>query len=55
MTGVNEYTALDETGREEKSFIDAVGVAAVGQKLREEGVYPTITVQAKMLKDRQCD
>ena len=37
---VYEYIALDEKGRESKGFVDAMGVAAARQKLREEGVYP---------------
>jgi general secretion pathway protein F len=37
---VYEYVALDEKGRQRKGFVDAMGVAAVRQKLHEEGVYP---------------
>lgn len=37
---VYEYIALDEKGHQRKGFVDAMGVAAVRQKLREEGVYP---------------
>jgi general secretion pathway protein F len=48
---VYEYTALDEKGRERKGFIDAMGVAAARQKLREEGVYPTEINQAADKKD----
>ena len=48
---VYEYTALDEKGRERKGFVDAPGVAAARQKLREEGVYPTEINQAADKKD----
>jgi type II secretion system protein F len=48
---VYEYVALDEKGRQRKGFIDAVGVAAVRQKLREEGVYPVEINQAQQKKD----
>jgi general secretion pathway protein F len=37
---VYEYVALDDQGRQRKGFIDAAGVAAARQKLREDGVYP---------------
>ena len=37
---VFEYVALDEKGRQRKGFIDAPGVTAARQKLREENVYP---------------
>lgn len=37
---VYEYVALDEKGRKRKGYVDAMGVAAVRQKLREEGIYP---------------
>lgn len=37
---VFEYVALDEKGREKKGFIDAAGLSAARQQLREEGVYP---------------
>jgi len=37
---VYEYIALDEKGSQRKGFIDAAGVAAARQKLREDGVYP---------------
>lgn len=37
---VFEYVALDEKGRQRKGFIDAPGVAAARQKLREENIYP---------------
>jgi len=43
---VYEYKALDEKGRERKGFVDAMGVAAARQKLREDGVYPTEINQA---------
>ncbi len=49
--GVYEYTALDEKGRERKGFIDAAGIAAARQKLREEGVYPVEINQAADKKD----
>ena len=48
---VYEYTALDEKGRESKGFVDAMGIAAARQKLREEGVYPTEINQAADKKD----
>ena len=48
---VYEYTALDEKGRERKGFVDAMGVAAARQKLREEGVYPTEINQAADKKE----
>ena len=48
---VYEYTALDEKGHERKGFVDAMGVAAARQKLREEGVYPTEINQAADKKD----
>jgi len=48
---VYEYTALDEKGRERKGFIDAAGIAAARQKLREEGVYPVEINQAADKKD----
>jgi general secretion pathway protein F len=37
---VFEYIALDEKGNQRKGFIDAPGVAAARQRLREENVYP---------------
>jgi general secretion pathway protein F len=37
---VYEYVALDEKGRQLKGFVDAMGIAAARQKLREDGVYP---------------
>jgi general secretion pathway protein F len=48
---VYEYTALDEKGHERKGFVDAMGVTAARQKLREEGVYPTEINQAADKKD----
>lgn len=37
---VYEYIALDEKGHQRRGFIDAIGVSAVRQKLREENIYP---------------
>lgn len=37
---VFEYVALDEKGRERKGFVDAPGVSAARQQLRESGIYP---------------
>jgi general secretion pathway protein F len=37
---VFEYIALDEKGNQVKGFIDASGVAAARQQLRDENVYP---------------
>ena len=37
---VYEYEALDERGRERKGFVDASGVTAARQQLREKGIYP---------------
>lgn len=37
---VYEYIALDEKGNQRKGIIDAIGVSAVRQKLREENIYP---------------
>jgi general secretion pathway protein F len=37
---VFEYIAFDEKGNQRKGFIDAPGVAAARQRLREENVYP---------------
>jgi len=37
---VYEYVALDQKGRERKGFVDAPGVAAARQQLREDGIYP---------------
>lgn len=47
---VFEYVALDEKGRQRKGFIDAPGVAAARQKLREENVYPVEINQAENKK-----
>ncbi|MBN1613889.1 MAG: type II secretion system inner membrane protein GspF [Deltaproteobacteria bacterium] len=38
---VYEYTALDEKGRRQKGIVDAAGMAAARQKLREMSVFPT--------------
>ena len=43
---VYEYVALDEKGRQRKGFVDAIGISAARQKLREEGVYPVEINQA---------
>ena len=48
---VFEYVALDEKGRQRKGFIDAPGVAAARQKLREENVYPVEINQAENKKE----
>jgi general secretion pathway protein F len=48
---VFEYVALDEKGRQRKGFIDAPGVAAARQKLREENVYPVEINQAENRKE----
>jgi general secretion pathway protein F len=48
---VFEYVALDEKGRQRKGFIDAPGVAAARQKLREENVYPVEINQAEDKKE----
>ncbi len=47
---VFEYLALDENGRERKGFIDAPGMAAARQQLREQGVYPVEIHQAREKK-----
>jgi general secretion pathway protein F len=44
---VFEYVALDEKGHQRKGFIDAPGIAAARQKLREENVYPVEINQAE--------
>ncbi len=44
---VFEYVALDSRGRERKGFVDAPGVAAARQALREGGIYPVEIHQAK--------
>ena len=48
---VFEYVALDEKGHQRKGFIDAPGVAAARQKLREENVYPVEINQAENRKE----
>jgi general secretion pathway protein F len=48
---VFEYVALDEKGRQRKGFVDAPGIAAARQKLREENVYPVEINQAKDKKE----
>lgn len=48
---VYEYVALDEKGREKKGFVDATGVAAARQQLRDEGVYPVRIAQAREKKN----
>ena len=48
---VFEYMALDEKGHQRKGFIDAPGVAAARQKLREENVYPVEINQAENRKE----
>jgi general secretion pathway protein F len=48
---VFEYIALDEKGNEHKGFIDAPGIAAARQKLREENVYPVEINQAAGKKE----
>ncbi|MDD4355732.1 MAG: type II secretion system inner membrane protein GspF [Smithellaceae bacterium] len=47
---VFEYVALDSKGRERKGFIDAPGVVAARQALREGGNYPVEIRQAKEKK-----
>ncbi|RPH51536.1 MAG: type II secretion system protein GspF [Desulfobacteraceae bacterium] len=47
---VYEYVALDEKGRQRKGFLDATGVAAARQQLREQGVYPVEVHQAQEKK-----
>lgn len=47
---VFEYIALDEKGNQIKGFIDAPGVAAARQKLREENVYPVAINQSETKK-----
>jgi general secretion pathway protein F len=48
---VFEYVALDEKGRQRKGFVDAPGIAAARQKLREENVYPVEINQAADRKE----
>ena len=47
---VFEYVALDEKGRQRKGFVDAPGIVAARQKLREENVYP---VEINQTADRK--
>jgi general secretion pathway protein F len=49
---VFEYVALDEKGRQRKGFVDAPGIAAARQKLREENVYPVEINQAADRKEQ---
>jgi len=48
---VFEYVALDAQGRRRKGFIDASGLAAARQKLRDENVYPVEINQADHKKE----
>ena len=48
---VFEYVALDSKGRERKGFVDAPGVAAARQALREGGIYPVEIHQAREKKN----
>ena len=48
---VFEYVALDAKGTQVKGFIDAPGIAAARQKLREENVYPVTIQQASTKKE----
>jgi general secretion pathway protein F len=48
---VFEYVALDAKGRQRKGFIDAPGIAAARQKLREENVYPVEINQTEAKKE----
>jgi len=48
---VFEYIALDEKGTQIKGFIDAPGIAAARQKLREENVYPVEIIQSETKKE----
>jgi general secretion pathway protein F len=48
---IYEYVALDEKGRQRKGFVDAIGISAARQKLREEGVYPVEINQAADSKE----
>lgn len=47
---VYEYVALDEKGRERKGFVDATGVSAARQQLRESGIYPVEIYPAREKK-----
>jgi len=46
---VFEYIALDEQGNQRRGFIDAPGMAAARQMLREENVYP-VEIRASVPK-----
>ena len=48
---VFEYIALDEKGNQIKGFIDAPGISAARQKLREDNVYPVEINQAETKKE----
>jgi general secretion pathway protein F len=48
---VFEYIALDEKGNQIKGFVDAPGIAAARQKLREENVYPVEINQTETKKE----
>ncbi|HOG09909.1 MAG TPA: type II secretion system inner membrane protein GspF [Smithella sp.] len=48
---VFEYIALDEKGRQLKGFIDASGVSAARQKLREENIFPVEINQTETKKE----
>jgi general secretion pathway protein F len=48
---VFEYIALDARGRQCKGFVDAPGIAAARQKLREENVYPVEINQTEAKKE----
>ncbi len=48
---IYEYVALDDKGREKKGFIDATGLAAARQQLREQGVYPVEINQTTQKKE----
>jgi len=48
---VFEYIALDAHGRRRKGFVDAPGLAAARQKLREDNVYPIEINQTEAKKE----
>ncbi len=48
---VFEYIALDEKGNQLKGFVDAPGITAARQKLREENIYPVEINQAETKKE----
>ncbi|HOE33181.1 MAG TPA: type II secretion system inner membrane protein GspF [Smithella sp.] len=48
---VFEYIALDEKGRQLKGFIDASGISAARQKLREENIFPVEINQTETKKE----